>query len=550
MVSMDDFVKGRSGSPAVNDDQSNAANTTAHKHGSHRHRDANSLKVKQPTTTLPRQPKVQVSNLQDNQARNQYSVFVQNHAQTQYERNRLDDTDIGSLDDTTTLGESENDHFPHGLISDDTQEDSESGEGNDEESDRDEEMDFEQHDKQTPPGLVAPKSTTLDRLATVRAPLLEEAASYPPTSSGRPESIETEPDHYHEDQRPASRREGGYSANAFQHREVRVTERVHPITVMAPPASKPPRTPEDLYPTKKRPATANTGAPQPQGATTHLAKGHLQPQQGSNFVIRQPTVETNKVRPHQVNDKSARVQHEAAEYSRDMYAPPTKIPAAMASNIAPPSVFPEKKAHVGSGKSIAQTIQLTPKSQSQTLDAESDAGELGNRSQRPATYHSQSLAEDLDGHETQTQSVELDYEPDVLYGKDLTALRDEPFDVDPRVASRTDAVPPGTTLSDQVSAVFKLEAEQQREFFASLSLDQWEDAGDWFREQFSVMLVRMKQARREKRDLVHRFEDEIERRFDSVVKKRKLTENALAGMRSSGQQVLQNTPQKKQKNQT
>ncbi|KAL9069146.1 MAG: hypothetical protein Q9157_006257 [Trypethelium eluteriae] len=144
--------------------------------------------------------------------------------------------------------------------------------------------------------------------------------------------------------------------------------------------------------------------------------------------------------------------------------------------------------------------------------------------------------------------LELDFEPPELYSKSFNDLKRMPFDNDPNagdpVLHGADQAKP---LAERLLQVSALPPDQQADFLASLSLDDWEDAGDWFVAQFSQILQRMKDARREKRRLAVSFEDEIEKRHQAVSRRRSTVEGALKGMRMSGAAVLQGTPKKNTK---
>ncbi|KAJ9629900.1 hypothetical protein H2203_002285 [Taxawa tesnikishii (nom. ined.)] len=122
----------------------------------------------------------------------------------------------------------------------------------------------------------------------------------------------------------------------------------------------------------------------------------------------------------------------------------------------------------------------------------------------------------------QLEADQLDHDPDELFQMDYATLKNEPFDNDPRH--------PGSG-----------------NVFASLNLNEWERAGDWFFDQFSEIMQKLKAARQQKRELELDFEAEIEKRHQALVRKREVTDEALNAMKKSGGQVLAVTPKKKQK---
>lgn len=129
-------------------------------------------------------------------------------------------------------------------------------------------------------------------------------------------------------------------------------------------------------------------------------------------------------------------------------------------------------------------------------------------------------------------------------------LKAQPLDVDPDSAP-FDAFPDGTSDADdlqkKLAAVATLSIVDQTEFFTSLDVDAWEEAGEWFLQKFADLTKQLKDNRREKRKAVEALEDEISERHTAVSKKCKLTDNALSEMKESGGKVLQGTPKKTRK---
>lgn len=147
--------------------------------------------------------------------------------------------------------------------------------------------------------------------------------------------------------------------------------------------------------------------------------------------------------------------------------------------------------------------------------------------------------------EQEQQRASTDYEPEQLFRMDYQTLTEQDFDDDPiSQASETPGVRIDAPVADRLEAVAKLSVETQETFFASLKLDEWEEAGDWFLDRFMSVVSKLKEARRRKREAARSFEDEIGRRHVAVTKKRRLTEDAFAGMRVVGEQVLAGTPKK------
>ncbi|KAJ4324041.1 hypothetical protein N0V94_001541 [Neodidymelliopsis sp. IMI 364377] len=137
-----------------------------------------------------------------------------------------------------------------------------------------------------------------------------------------------------------------------------------------------------------------------------------------------------------------------------------------------------------------------------------------------------------------------DYDPEVLAGMKYDQLKEESFDVNPRAK--------GTALSEDMlekPLVERLQFVQQNfdpanqsEFFNGLPTYEWEDAGDWFLDQFSSIIHRTKSARQTKRKLAQEFEAEVENRHEHVAKKQQFVEGAMAKMKAQGEGLMPKSP--------
>jgi hypothetical protein len=143
----------------------------------------------------------------------------------------------------------------------------------------------------------------------------------------------------------------------------------------------------------------------------------------------------------------------------------------------------------------------------------------------------------------------LDYDQEKLYKMQYAELQERSLDDDPAqksvVLAGEDATKP---LPDQLALVQKLEVKAKENFMASLSLDQWEDAGDWFLDRFGDIIRQLKDARKERRQLAKGFGDEIHNRHQAVMSKKRSIKDSLEEMGKNGASVLTaGTPKKKQK---
>jgi hypothetical protein len=139
----------------------------------------------------------------------------------------------------------------------------------------------------------------------------------------------------------------------------------------------------------------------------------------------------------------------------------------------------------------------------------------------------------------------MDYDATEVHGMDYHTLKIEVFDVDPNAEDfKFGSGLEDDTLSDTISALSRSQPADQVHFFRSLTIEKWEQAGDWFLDQFSDVVGKLKTVRQEKRKAARAFEDEIEGRYNAVGQKREQIDGALSEMRESGGKVLQGTPKK------
>ncbi|KAJ4291898.1 hypothetical protein N0V90_009795 [Kalmusia sp. IMI 367209] len=158
-----------------------------------------------------------------------------------------------------------------------------------------------------------------------------------------------------------------------------------------------------------------------------------------------------------------------------------------------------------------------------------------------STNHYQSIEADP------VRDIELpieDYDKPDLFKLTYDQLKEESFDDMPRgkneVLSKDMQHMP---LAERLGHVQKnLNAGDQDKFFRALPTRDWEDAGDWFLDQFNNIITRAKEARQKKRKLARDFEDEIEKRHRHVAKRQQNVEGALNQMKTHGQGLIPKSP--------
>ena len=140
--------------------------------------------------------------------------------------------------------------------------------------------------------------------------------------------------------------------------------------------------------------------------------------------------------------------------------------------------------------------------------------------------------------------LEDDYDHAQLSAMTYDQLKTEDFDTDPR------AGPPILTdemlqkpLEERLKFVqTNSDADTQSKFFCALPTSEWEDAGDWFLDQFQSIIKRTKEARRSKRKFAQEFEDEVEKRYKYVSKKQRQVEEAMNKMKTQGEGLVPRSP--------
>jgi len=153
---------------------------------------------------------------------------------------------------------------------------------------------------------------------------------------------------------------------------------------------------------------------------------------------------------------------------------------------------------------------------------------------------------DTISHE-RTSTEKLDYDMQALLAMDYQILKDEPLDKDPQekytVLQETKS---SVLLPERLSHIAKLSSREQALFFASLSIDEWEESGVWFMQQFSMLKDKMRHSRQERRRIAQGFESEVAARYTTVSKEQQSTEDALRQMKENGRLVVQRgTPKRK-----
>ncbi|KAK4180841.1 extracellular mutant protein 11-domain-containing protein [Triangularia setosa] len=143
----------------------------------------------------------------------------------------------------------------------------------------------------------------------------------------------------------------------------------------------------------------------------------------------------------------------------------------------------------------------------------------------------------------------LDYNDAELHRMSYSDLRNEAFDYDPQAVAAIEqqtavkqqqAPPhPGGNIEQRMEYYKNQGSLDQHQFFTRISVDEWDEAGDWFLGQFGAVVQKFKKARKDKRQLIAQFEDEIYTREEAVRGKIEGIGRTLEDLKHEGQTMMQ-----------
>jgi hypothetical protein len=135
--------------------------------------------------------------------------------------------------------------------------------------------------------------------------------------------------------------------------------------------------------------------------------------------------------------------------------------------------------------------------------------------------------------------IELDYDDRALAEMDYNELKGQAFDYDPAHAEPPSGQHPAQgTLSDKLGHFMDKDAKTQATFFNTMSINDWDNSGDWFLEKFEDVMHRLRDARKTKRKMVDEFEDEIAEREEAVRNKIINIGQTLDELRNEGEVMM------------
>lgn len=141
-------------------------------------------------------------------------------------------------------------------------------------------------------------------------------------------------------------------------------------------------------------------------------------------------------------------------------------------------------------------------------------------------------------HSRKRSRATPDYDDQALSSMSHTTLQNEPFDWDPAQAARQGHAGDAASLTDKLQQFSQQPERDQRVFFASMSMQDWEESGDWFVDRFADLMKKLKDARRDKRHTMQQFENEAFEREEAVRIRAEAIDRKLNKMRQEGQRVV------------
>ena len=171
------------------------------------------------------------------------------------------------------------------------------------------------------------------------------------------------------------------------------------------------------------------------------------------------------------------------------------------------------------------------------------SGSDGSPTDSAGTSISSSIGEGTPGKHSRKRSRDLDYGLHQLAEMDYQQLQTESFDHVPGLVPYHGLPDPSLPLSERLRNIYpdkthKDKAARAKAFFASLTIDQYEECGDLLLDGFRDVMDRLREARRQKRQAARKMEEQIAKREEWVGKKRGVCELELGRLKSAGTAVV------------
>ncbi|KAG6029687.1 hypothetical protein E4U41_000295 [Claviceps citrina] len=161
------------------------------------------------------------------------------------------------------------------------------------------------------------------------------------------------------------------------------------------------------------------------------------------------------------------------------------------------------------------------------------------KSARDGTHKPRKPARDSQQKDAKRRRQSLDYDDKVLSSMTYQDLQGEPFDVVPQLPGMLNGHDSAASkLVNRLEQFQQQGDREQHQFFSHMSIEEWEKAGDWFVDQFTDIMSRLRQARRNKRNMVAEFEMEAAEREEAIRSRTDAIDRKLIKMKQDGQRVV------------
>ncbi|RKK17584.1 hypothetical protein BFJ66_g7302 [Fusarium oxysporum f. sp. cepae] len=132
-----------------------------------------------------------------------------------------------------------------------------------------------------------------------------------------------------------------------------------------------------------------------------------------------------------------------------------------------------------------------------------------------------------------------EYDDVALDSMTFASLRQQPFDFDPSKDGQKGTGVNADNLEDKLEHFRHLGEKEQHDLFSNMSMENWETSGEWFVHEFSALMQKLLDSRRQKRKIIQEFEQEAANREEAVRLKTQAIDRKLSKMKQDGQRVVE-----------
>ncbi|CCC14465.1 hypothetical protein SMACR_09271 [Sordaria macrospora] len=251
--------------------------------------------------------------------------------------------------------------------------------------------------------------------------------------------------------------------------------------------------------------------------------------------------------PNFNNTQAAVVPSSSGGFDPDMSSPGNVTPKASGSRHLHPSQIPKQQPLPPQLKDASIALARTTSRRAKEKEVQKPQQQHQQQKQQNPCTSPLPILEQAKKRRLST----LDYDDAQLYKMPYTTLLTQSFDEDPQEEAekqqaqattklqQDDRPPADASLEDKLQHYKTKPTAQQAEFFTHMKIDEWDDAGDWFLDQFTSVAKRIKDARRAKRKMVENFEVEVAEREGAVRGKIEKIGRTLENLKEEGKTMMQ-----------